>query len=184
MKKISDRDLSFLIKAAAFSLLFLAFLHVISPLIDPNRDQITAATNALVPLSSSELSLRLSNDEGRPALLFIYASWCGYCKQVMPEILQLMRDKKLDGVNTVFLSLDDRRRSLGQYIFTHAYGGLYTPYIYQKGQSLVGLLGSRGSSFTGAIPYIAVFDAAGNLKAEDDGVINRARIMGMVFQAQ
>lgn len=182
MRKISEKEWGFLFKATAFILLFGAFMHAIAPLVDPNRDRITEVTRSIVPVNAKEVAMRLADEKGRPTLLFIYASWCGYCKHVMPEIMGLKKEKKLEKVNTVFLSLDEKRRMLGQYLFTQDYQGLFTPYVLlpQAGVSLVHALRAREGSFNGAIPYTAVFDAGGALLSEDNGVIDRERLLDML----
>lgn len=186
MQKFSERDISFLFKAVAFSLLFMAFLHTISPLINPNRDGITEVSNSLVPLNAKELQLRFTDNGGKPTMLFIYTSWCGYCKQMVPELAQLMRDGQLDDYNVIMLSLDQKRRELGEYLLANHYAGLFTPYIFplEDRPSLVRMLDANGSLFRGAIPYMAVFDRAGTLRDQDNKVISRARLQTLLGAAR
>lgn len=43
-----------------------------------------------------------------PSVLFIYATWCGYCKQSLPDV-QKFADENIGKVNVLAIQADDPR---------------------------------------------------------------------------
>ncbi|MDE3059532.1 MAG: redoxin family protein [Pseudomonadota bacterium] len=168
MFKKHSRDIRFLFNAAALALIVMAVLQAIQPYLagpDPQAAQIEAFTYKIVPIPAQAVPPLLHKPDGRPVMLVVYASWCPYCRVMMPDIAHLMAEGEMDGVETVFLSRDQEIRPLAAYLIHQHYDALFTPYILSTGP-LPQLLQSMGSHFSGKIPYLAFFDGRGKLVAE------------------
>lgn len=104
-------------------------------------------------------------------LVLIYASWCPYCRQIMPAVMDLARVRKS---SVIAISIDRDRDSLIEYLNNfddvpfHALIAKET----SKGE-LVRNLNAIGIQPGKGIPFIAVLDekgavaAQGNIGAED-----------------
>jgi thiol-disulfide isomerase/thioredoxin len=44
---------------------------------------------------------------GAPSVIFFWATWCPYCKAVMPNLQQILRDYRDEGVNVYAISFKD-----------------------------------------------------------------------------
>lgn len=161
MKNKKPDSVKFIIHSVVFALMFLAFLHAFEPVIapDPREPEVRALAKTLVVVPPETLQERFVSSE-KPTLLFVYASWCGYCQQVLPYLLQLKEEGRLDHVNPLFLSLDGDKRKLAIYLVHAEYANKYTHYIIPEwnGDATRDALQKLGSRFNGAIPYIALFN--------------------------
>lgn len=156
-------NVKFLFHTVVWALLIMAFLHTIKPLItppDPREPEVRALMQEMITVSPAEVKARLESST-KPTLLFIYASWCGYCRQIMPELMEMEKAGKFAHLNLFFLSIDSERRKPAIYLVHSNYAKRFTPYIikeWQGGSVLGNALQALGSSYDGAIPYIALFN--------------------------
>ncbi len=184
-KERASRDIGFIIKAGVIALLLMAVMHIINPILNPPReitmDQVTEVSQSIVSLRANETLPLLRNAEGKHTLMVVYASWCPACRMLMPNIMEMIVDKELDHMNRVFFSLDTDYRALAVYLLAGHYEELFTPYIVKASavNSLEKALSRTGSSYNNGLPYIAVFDAAGQLVDEDAGVVSQRRLRKM-----
>jgi thiol-disulfide isomerase/thioredoxin len=160
MKSKPD-SVKFIIHAVVWSLLALALLNSFAPVIAPDErePEVRAVIKSIIVVPPETLAQRFATSE-KPTLLFVYASWCPYCRQVLPYLLHLQDTGALAQVNPLFLSLDGDKRPLAIYIVHAEYAGRYTPYIISQwqGDAVKQSLQQLGSNYRGAIPYIALFD--------------------------
>ncbi|MGE3714795.1 MAG: TlpA family protein disulfide reductase [Alphaproteobacteria bacterium] len=163
-------DIWFVWNAVALALLALAVLHTIEPYIqpdDPNKPKAMDYAAGIRLVEASEVPQLLKSD--KPTLLVVYASWCDTCRKKMPHIVQLVRDGRLDHVNTVFLSLDKSAMQLAQYLLrTDIYRDIGTPYLHDQNlfdSGLVATMKTTGSQFKGAIPFTELFSPEGRALA-------------------
>lgn len=177
---LSEKDWRFLFVTAAFSLLFLALLHVLKPVIapDPRQDEINALTGRILTVSAAEAETLISRGD-KPAMLVVYASWCGYCRQMMPDIAVLLADPRYGALRPVFLSRDSENGKLAAYLLYSRLDRLFTPYILPSAEMrpLRKMLAAHGASFTGGIPYVAFFDREGRLRGELNGLADGKTLM-------
>lgn len=186
MRKINDRDIDFVLNAAIIALIIMAVIHAISPIVAPEPDrskEVQAYMKDVVPLSSEAVDAKL---KGKPHMLMIYASWCTYCRGLMPTVVELIQKKELGNIEPVILSLDKDPGKMAAYLVKNNYNGVITPYVVENGVSggLPAVLGARGSNFTGGIPYIGFFNSDGKLVAETLGMVNKERLLAAVQKAK
>ncbi len=127
--------------------------------------------NDIQPLRSADVIPLIKPANSKPTFFYIYASWCPYCRKLMPKVVEIIIDGTLKDFNVVMLSSDNDFFRLGNYLVAGNYAGKFTPYLLKRSnvQPLDKLLGQMGSSFDGRIPYAAVFDANGKLVSETLG---------------
>lgn len=131
-----------------------------------------AEASSLMPegiasLDSNGLMNKLISTDGKPTLLFIYASWCGYCKKQFPVVDALARTHGKD-FKLVALSLDNNPEALLRFLSIQQQPLSFEPLILASGAEpdFENMLMSRGSNFTGGIPYTAIFTANGSLAGD------------------
>ena len=56
-------------------------------------------------------SHRLSDFQGKPVILNFWASWCGPCRQEMPEVKKIYEQYKDKGFDIVGVSLDNNKKA-------------------------------------------------------------------------
>ena len=169
-----DKNWSFVISSLAFALLILAALNVLKPVIAPDarEPELRALQREIIYVKAGELPARLKSAQGRDSFLFVYASWCGICRQVMPQLIAHMREGNLDAYNIIMLSVDSKPRDFAAYMVRTGYRGFYTPYVLDQSpfNPLKDTLRKLGSSYDNEIPYAATFDSQGRLIDEMGGI--------------
>jgi thiol-disulfide isomerase/thioredoxin len=144
---------------------------------------------AITTLGPHEVLPKLKSDDGRPTLLYIYGTWCVHCHKGMPNIVDLYKEKKLDHVHMLFLSVDADANALDTYMWNMKYTSwtdkkpVFPPYVveFRNIHALKDALQPSGSRFyTGekntGTPYFGLFDASGKLINEYAGVVSKAQI--------
>jgi thiol-disulfide isomerase/thioredoxin len=182
MRKISDRDINFLLNAVILALIIMAVLHAVQPIVDPpkNRDvEVQAHMKDLVPIRPMKVGKMLESKDGKPSVVLVYASWCPYCRKLMPELVSLIKEKQFEGAHLYFVSLDHEPEKLSHYLVYNDYMGIFTPYIAEKdtGQEMSGILSLTGSGYKGQMPYVGFFDKDGKMVAETFGMVNKKRLL-------
>ena len=182
MRKISDRDVNFLLNAVILALIIMAVLHAVQPIVDPPKNrtaEVQAHLKDLVTIRAMNLEKKLHSTDGKPSVVLVYASWCPYCRKLMPEMVSLIKDKTFDNVHLYFVSLDHEPEKLSTYLVHNDYVGLFTPYIAEQGtgQEMSGILSLTGSGYKGQMPYVGFFDKDGKMVAETFGSVNKKRLL-------
>lgn len=100
--------------------------------------------------------IKLSSFIGRkPVVLDFWATWCGPCRQELPE-LQEFYAAHSDQVEIIAVSIDDRQVS-GEVAATVGRLGLTFPIVHDSSRAIYGLFPSPG----GGIPYLVFIDKNG-----------------------
>lgn len=179
---LTSADIEFLVRTFVFSLMVLAFLHAFSPYISDSKAATRAEVEELARqtrlITPEEVVLHLRQAQ-RPTMLVVYASWCQYCKRLMPSVAELWAAGKMPGDQMLLISLDQQFYPLAEYLLNnHFQRMLGTPVIVQQAHkaALGEALQPLGAHFTGGIPYIAFFDASGHLREEIHGLVDKSTL--------
>jgi thiol-disulfide isomerase/thioredoxin len=161
MVKKKPDNVKFLIHAVLWTFLISALIQAYVPLLLPKIPEETMQTviNRMAELSPQAVTEKLTVAE-KPVLLFVYASWCSYCREALPELLKIQEEGKMKGVEPIFLSIDEDRRKLAAYLIRSHYTERFTSYVMapdQKGWPLIRALEGLSSHYNGGLPYIALF---------------------------
>ncbi|MCC8190960.1 MAG: TlpA family protein disulfide reductase [Planctomycetes bacterium] len=112
------------------------------------------------PSAAAGALFRLPTPDGQavtvqaPAALFFYTSWCGYCKQVMPEVNRLAGRARQRGWQVYGIQVgEDPAKAHG---FIQQYGPNF-PVLLDSGNAVARQYGIRG------YPTFIVIDANGSI---------------------
>src|SRR5262245_53148066 len=99
----------------------------------------------------------LSHFRGRPVLIDFWASWCGPCRKSMPEIEQLYRKYRSNGLQVVGINIEGRGPRSLDYL---AAGGYTFPILFDSGNWSSPVARSYGVR---SIPRTFLIDGDGNI---------------------
>jgi thiol-disulfide isomerase/thioredoxin len=131
---------------------------------------VQAGVNKYYYVTPSEISQYITEKDGKRVVL-IYASWCGYCRQAMPTMVEIAKQKK---GKVIAISVDGNLESLLRYL--DSMEAVPFPALVAKQEyegELASELQSIGIKLSGGIPFMALLredgsiEAQGNLRAED-----------------
>jgi len=189
VKGNARKDARFLVNTLAIALLVLALMFAFQPYLgnDPKIAEVQKVDHSQITVHPGELKNLVQSKTGKPVMLVFYASWCGYCKLLMPTLVNLVRDHQLDDIDTVFISVDEQPRLLSKYLVHQGYDGAFTPYRLER-DMLHGTMdmftGATGSHYTGTIPYVGFFNRDGKLITDAAGVLDKQDILNVAHRAQ
>lgn len=119
-----------------------------------------ALPSDVVPITLDEIKSFVSADS--PKAIFLYASWCPYCKKQMTGFTYFLDKYPVDDI--IAISTDQDPEKLSAYI-KNGKSMPFTPYIYTGSENLMDYIKQAGGTFGGGIPYFAVFEK-GEFKQE------------------
>lgn len=173
------KDVVFVFRALVYALLLLALIHTFAPKGPSAQFEVNAleveALSTKANIISAESIEPLIKQAKTPTVVMVYASWCGYCKKIMPSIIEQQQTKRSQPVTFVFISVDRKLSDLSEYIIGHGYQKNITP-LYVAKDNPEPALQAMGATFTGAIPYIGFFDNTGTLQKEYSGMASVSEI--------
>jgi len=188
--KPKKTDIDFVMRTFVYALLILAIMHAFRPYMSDSeaytREQVEDLARQTKGMTADDVGTYLSTSQ-RPTMLVIYASWCGYCKKIMPGIYSLWSDRKINGDQMLLLSRDTSVLPLSKYLLETGFDKMVGSPIVVKGgskSSLPAVLQKYGSSFDGGIPYIGFFAPGGTMTHELVGYASSGEIAEAVATGQ
>lgn len=132
-----------------------------------SAEAMEARLEQIKPLDGEALTQLLAPAE-TPSLLFVYASWCPYCRKQAPIMEQLARD--FEGkLNIVPISIDEDSQKLAVYLQRSGFA-LETFRVDEPDYlRFRKALATSGSQFTGGIPHSVLLGKDGKLIDEVSG---------------
>jgi thiol-disulfide isomerase/thioredoxin len=121
-------------------------------------------------INDTELKAKLDNTT-KPTLLFIYASWCPYCKKQMGILKQLHQESSL---SVLSVSTDRSAKDLSEFVDFHQ--PPWTSYIYNPIRGLNVALEPYGLNLPPGVPYMILFKN-GKAVQEFAGLTERAAFL-------
>lgn len=116
-------------------------------------------TSMVKETSARDVYSLIHEEKELPVVLFIYASWCNYCHNMLP-VIDSYYAKHSDSIKIVAISIDEAPKKL-EYYFKHKVIPLNIPALNvsdkEEQSKIARMLFKKGLQFTGSIPYMAVF---------------------------
>lgn len=130
-----------------------------APMASSHATGASSANGSFPFMGEAELDQYLSVNSGKPTMLFFWATWCPSCKQQIPELETLRKDKG-GQVNLIALSVDENEAALDRYMAKHP---MDVP-VYWGAQDLARKFRVE------AIPTLVIFDKTGKQIFSQAGV--------------
>jgi thiol-disulfide isomerase/thioredoxin len=185
MKNKRQNDITFLINTFGLTFVLVAILVSFQPYLESDYriEEVKKVDRETVSLYPEEIA-KMITSKHKPVMLVAYASWCGYCRQLMPVVVDMVRNNELPEVEPLFVSLDEEPRKFSKYLVHNDYHTVFSPYVVDHGvtRPLSSAMRPLGSSFEGTIPYVGFFDKNGKMVAESTGVLGESQIRLMAKQ--
>ena len=105
----------------------------------------------------------------RATILYVYTSWCPFCKMQRATMERLAQNQGPNGLQLIGLSFDKHAEEMEEHLSRLPKSAFTTFWIDNK-LAVANGLRSKGANFDGGIPYIALLDTKGNLLEQYHGV--------------
>lgn len=138
----------------------------------------TFADNELAELDAEKLRAIVRQNSGKPTLLFVYASWCPYCKKQFPIIKSLQMRYPAEKLTVAYISIDGDPYELSTFLMETFPDTPFTPYHIPdaKRHEVDEALAQYGFAPEGAVPHLMLLDGQGDAAAEFKGLTSVATL--------
>ncbi len=137
---------------------FIAFL----PAID-------AMAAELKVLSGEQMIGKIKQDKDKSKVIFMFASWCGFCKQAMAQLVDVSKGDLKDSVGVFYISLDHDYDALVK--FTQNLDQNITIYHMTKVEDITDFFNTFSVNYTNSVPHITIIDSGNKTIADGKGSI-------------
>lgn len=163
-------------RLAVTIVLLMAFLYLVDPWL---RDmdvqshlystEAQAYSETIKDMPAGQLS-QLVEQQGKPSLVLLYASWCGYCQHQIPILMDLSK-RYGNQISFFYVSIDKSKTALSDYLLNGKHD--FTAYHMPSAEfgAYQAFFGQYGGNFEGGIPYMAAFNAKGEMVLEMPGMV-------------
>lgn len=134
-----------------------------------DKDAVIALTRSTQEITAAQLLEKSVSTNGKPTLVYLYASWCNICRVTTPLLASYIRNRKLEDVNLLFVAMEHDGYSLAGHLQQKDYGGLWKPY-FMKGKPDASLSAISPDAARG-IPLLMLLDKNGTLLAQKAGAL-------------
>ncbi len=130
-------------------------------------------------ISAEEINSKIEGATGKPTIMVIHASWCGYCKKLLRNIATLKKEGSVDNAEILLISVDEDKMKLSKYLLQYNYDKVFTPYVMDSTEEtkLKSMIINKGGAYSKSIPYSVIFNKNGKLAEEVRGVMSRESIL-------
>lgn len=111
-----------------------------------------------------------------PTLVFTFASWCPYCKKLLPSIVAIAHERH-PGLRIAAISVDESGEDLKKFLQLHPGLGFPVYHVANASQKseYKSVLTDLGGAFDGGIPYTALYKG-GRLLEEVHGAVAKSEL--------
>lgn len=144
----------------------------------------TYAEQKLVPMDGAHFRDLAAATKGKPMLMFVYASWCPWCKKQFPMV-KALQQRFGDDIHIAYVSIDDDAYALSRFLMKEYPKPEFTPYhVSEESRSdFYGTLADHGFTHSGSIPYLILTDKNGGRAAEFRGLTEISVLLEAIKKA-
>jgi thiol-disulfide isomerase/thioredoxin len=132
-----------------------------------------AAVPVVVPLTAEQALTLATRPGNRATLVNVWATWCAPCKEELPALLRVARERARDGLRLVLISADFPDQLSAVHRFLAEQGVTDTTYL-ETGSEMT-FINALSPRWSGALPATFVYDGRGQLTDFWQGKADSAR---------
>ena len=142
----------------------LAFAFLLSALPAKAADtESPSASGKLRPIQTYELLDMLAEEHGKVILVNFFASFCGPCRQEIPELIQLRKEISQEDLVIIGVAIDQDIRDAEEFVKKMGMRGSYPVFFAQE--DLV------RSYRINAIPFNVIYNRQGRIEVSEAGYV-------------
>lgn len=120
-------------------------------------------------LSGQQMIKAINQDKNPSKVIFMFASWCGYCKQALPQLVSLTQGDLKGKLQVFYISLDHNYDAIAK--FSQALDQNITIYHMTKVEDIMDFFNTFSIKYNNSVPHITILDNQGNTLADGRGSI-------------
>jgi thiol-disulfide isomerase/thioredoxin len=117
------------------------------------------AAGPLIPASASDLLQRMRRAGAKATLVNVWATWCGPCREELPELLRVAREQREHGLDVMLVSADLDSAEVRPFLGKQGVG--FATY-FRTGDDM-SFINDMNPSWTGSLPATFLYDSTGKL---------------------
>lgn len=122
---------------------------------------------------AEDIRKAIRSSESKPSLLFIYASWCPYCKRYIDVVNDVVQEKAV--ANITAISIDEDPGALSAFLNERPQM-MFETAIYTGYESPKAIVKEFGGHFSGGIPYTAILKN-GQIHGQIPGYVSKEKLL-------
>jgi len=132
----------------------------------------------VIPVTAAEFRRVITAARAKAVLVNVWATWCGPCREELPDLVRLERDGRAAGLKVLLVSADSES-DLPQVKRFLAQHGVCFP-TYFKAQKDMEFINGLDPRWSGALPATFIFDNQGKLVNRLEGKATYAEFVALI----
>lgn len=133
----------------------------------PESKNIIFSQESITPTTTSQIANEFENADGRPILLYLYATWCNICTENFQTMNEIAREFQNTNLKIIFLAIDRDIDEKQLEAYLSKFGNVYfQPQYLAFKDGFLEFLSKKNIKYNHRLPFTA-------LLSQDDEVVTK-----------
>ena len=137
----------------------------------PESKNITFNAQGPLPLTTAQVAAEFERSDGKPILLYIYATWCQVCTKNFPAFNELTREFQNTDLQIMTLAIDRNQDAAHLQNYLNKFGDIYfQPRFLAYKEGFLEFLQKRHIRYNNRLPFTVLISRDGEVIAQYSGI--------------
>jgi len=134
-------------------------------------------------MTTVQVANEFEQADGKPILLYIYATWCGICGKNFPAINETIREFQNTELRVITLAIDRDMDEEQLTVYLNQFGNVYfQPHFLAFKEGFIEFLQKKNINYSSRIPFTALISRDGEVITKFSGTKNKNYLRNKIIK--